>query len=181
MRQQDLIGSVTGLTAGEVITFDLYFFLDTGLGPSHFQLNLADALGNFISSQPAGFSTNNAITFNTTMTYTWTVATSGDYILTCLSAGSFQSLIPYYINITSGSNGNVIAPRVGILRPSHLYNPIYICNAADVVITCTACSLFKLLNNPVPASFDLGGTVSSSSSTSNSKTYTALAAGYYIV
>ena len=168
---------MAGLTAGEVITFDLYFFLDTGFGPTNFMLLIKNATLASISPQPAGFSGNNAISFNTTITYTWTVPTSGDYFFVGYAgSGSFQSLVPYYINITN-SNGNAFAPRVCILRSNRLYKNIYIGNSTDVAITCTGCSSFSLLNSPVPASFNLGGAVSPSSSASNTKTYTVLPAG----
>ena len=171
---------LTGLTAGEVITFDIYFFLDTGNGPDSFYFSILNSLGSAVSPQPAGFSSTTLITFNTTITLTWTVPTSGSYIFAGYPSGSFISLVPYYINITS-SNGNSIAQRVGILRLLKLYKNVYIGNATDYTITCTACNSFKLLNNIDPANFRIGGTVSPSSSTSNSKTYTALAAGYYII
>ena len=173
--------ALTGLTAGEVITFDVYFFLDTNNGPDSFYFVIMDSVGSSISPQPTGFSSTTLITFNTTIILTWTVATSGDYFFAGYPGGSFISLVPYYINITSSSNGNLITPRVGILRLLKHYQNIYIGNATDANITCTGCSSFKLLNNIDPPNFRMAGTVSPSSSTSNTKTYTALAAGYYII
>ena len=171
---------LTGLTAGDVITFDLYFFLDTGFSPTNFLLQMKDATGSSISPQPTGFSTSTPISFNTTTTFTWTVPTSGNYMLAGYGFGSFLSLVPYYINITN-SNGNSLTTRVGILRPNELYQNIYIGNATNIAITCTGCGSFTLLQNLVPASFYLGGAVSPSSSVSNTKTYNALSAGYYII
>ena len=138
-----------------------------------------DSTGSPIS--PTGrFSSPTLLTFNTTITFTWTVPTSGDYLFACYSTGTFLSLVPYYINITN-SNGSALAPRVGILRLNNIFvKNIYISNAANVVITCTGCSI-SLFSNTVPATFNLGSFVSPSSSASNTKTYTALAAGYYII
>ena len=171
---------MTNLTAGEVIAFNLLFFLDTGYGPTSFLLRIGDSIGVPIAPQPTGFGFATPITFNTTITYTWTVPTSGNYLFAGYSSGTFQSLVPYYINITN-SNGNAISPRVGIIRSNYLFKHIYISNTTDSTITCTSCGIFVLRNYLDPVNFKIGGTISPSSSTSNSKTYTALAAGYYFI
>ena len=72
-----------GLTANDVLTFDILFFKDTGFGPSIFHLVMLNASASTMSPQPTGFGTTNDrnIVFNSTITDSWTVPFSGDYIL----------------------------------------------------------------------------------------------------
>ena len=69
----------SGLVASDVITWEIFFFRDSGFAPTTYRLDLTDANFSLLGTQPSGFNTHTPITFNTTLTHSYTVPSDGDY------------------------------------------------------------------------------------------------------
>lgn len=166
------------ITAGDSVTFNLEFFKDTGYSPTSIYIALGDISFNFISPTPAGFSTDTSIVFNTSMPFSFTAATTQVYSYFLNTYYSLSSLVPFYHTI-SNSNGSQISKHVNIVRGSKMFKLIYLNNAQDTSINCTSgtCDLISMATDP--SNFKLDSTVTPSSTSGTTKTYTALAAGYY--
>lgn len=104
--------SLPNLAASDVITFLLEFpDAATGAEPTQFNIELYDNTPLALSPQPAGgfgLSVSHNISFTSTNTLTWTVATPGSYYAQVRSPATAASLVPYYLTISNSNGGQIV-------------------------------------------------------------------------
>ena len=167
-----------GLVAGDVITWEIFFFRDSGFAPTTYKLDLTNSTYDNLATQPSGFNTNQAITFNATLTHSYTVPSNGDYGYDFRKGDGFSSVVPAYITVKK--NGVQIYKYVNIVKGVvKLTNMLYLDAAKDLTIDLTVGSiiLYALANN----TFEVTSILTASSTSGTSKTFANLPAGYYFI
>ena len=167
-----------GLVTGDLITWEIFFFRDSGFAPTTYRLDLTNSTFHLLGSQPSGFNTNQAITFNTTITHSYTVPSAGDYGYDMRKGDSFSSVVPFYMIVKK--NGVQISKYVNILKGVvKLTKMLYLDATKDLTIDLSVGNiiLYSLANN----TFEVTSTLTASSTSGTAKTFANLPAGYYFI